>query len=168
MTVTTDEKVLAGFRLLRVYVGQQSYALVSEGDLPEGEADEREFGVAWDWTLGDGDKFSIALGVMIEPNNEAPERVEVGVVGEFAYGNATSVTLRDFVKGNGPAILFPYIRQLVTQLTTAGPVGAFYLPPINMLALLNQYSYEETTGARQLVEQNGLQPELTSGQGASS
>lgn len=151
-----EKNRLAGFRLIRIYVGRQSYALAEGGEeLPEGDTDEREFAVAWDWRLSDDDpnEFSIAIGITVQPNAEAPERVEARVVGDFLSSGVTSVSLESFVKGNGPAILFPYVRQLITQLTSSGPIGAFYLPAVNMLEVLKTYEFSESTGAKQLSRQ---------------
>jgi preprotein translocase subunit SecB len=153
----TSPKNRSGYRLSRLYYPRQSYALNDPTELPAEEGDtedsEREFSVAWDWRITGESRFSISLGILIPATRRAPELIEVGVVGDFhVIGDTPSVDIKQFVTANGPAILFPYLRQAISQLTTNGPRGSYMLPALNILEMLKDHSYDESTGAQQLAE----------------
>ncbi|HEX8271847.1 MAG TPA: protein-export chaperone SecB [Longimicrobiaceae bacterium] len=152
-----NEIPTSGFHLLRVITVHQEYTLAPEDDGEQRESANRRMTVNWDWAVSDGREFDVFLGATIEGNEDAPERVNVGLVGEFVLdGNVPSVAFRTFVQMSAPAIMFPYLRQIISDLTGRGPYGAYYLPSVNVVRLMKQYDFESTTGANQLQEE----PEL--------
>jgi preprotein translocase subunit SecB len=151
---TPREAPTSGFHLLRVIAVQQAHSIESE---ETGFPQARSFTVRWDWTVGDDRQFDVFLGVEVRPSRDAPERVVVGVVGEFQLElGVPSLSLQSFVQTAAPAILFPYVRETISSLTGRGPHGSYYLPSINVVRMMKSYDFEATSGAQELRENPDL------------
>lgn len=139
-----------GYSLESVHTVQAKYrALLDDQDLPE----ERDISFRWDWRLIGPMRFEVMLAATIGPCSTGRDEMEAYVVGTFEMtGSIQSVDLLPFVSVNGPALLMPYLRQALTALSAPGPFGPFYLPPINVMALSEQFDTDAATGARQLQE----------------
>lgn len=151
----TGQVPAAGFALERVYFVDQALRLVkSSAELPETEA-PITFG--WDWRVTGARNFEIILQIHIGATRARPEEANVVVCGAFTVsGSQPSVATLDFVKAQGPAILFPYLREGLTSLTGRGANGPHYLAPVNVLALMQNFDPESATGALQL--KSGSEP----------
>jgi len=69
--------------------------------------------------------------------------LEVSLSGRFeADATAPNMQLEEFLKVNGPAMLMPFIRELVANVTTRSRYGTVLLPAINVVELVRR---EETT-----------------------
>jgi preprotein translocase subunit SecB len=151
-----NEVPTSGFRLLRVVTIHQEYSIVS-GEEIASETEARGLTVNWDWSVSKDRQFDVFLGADLAGNQEAPETVNVGVIGEFAIaGVATSMAVRSFVQTAAPAIMFPYLRQIISDLTGRGPYGPYYLPSVNVVRMMQRYDFEATRGAHQLRENQEL------------
>lgn len=51
-----------------------------------------------------------------------------------------NMTLEKFAETSAPALLFPYIREIVNNITSRTPLPPLRLPPINVIALLKKES----------------------------
>jgi Preprotein translocase subunit SecB len=143
----------AGYFLLRVFLPMQLYHEIGPAELGEGTPDERSFGFAWDWRITGEREFQVYFALNLRGNQSVPEEVRVAAVGEFSLSTEPpSVPLSQFVHGHAPAILFPYVRQAVAQLTSAGPHGTFQMPPVNVMRLMEDHPYEESSGAADLAK----------------
>lgn len=93
--------------------------------------------IGWDWTCLDRPtRFEVVVAFDQEPTLERPEPLHVKVVAQFRItGEPTSVQTEEFALRNATALLIPYARQAVTQLTANGPFGARLLQPINVAAV---------------------------------
>jgi preprotein translocase subunit SecB len=61
------------------------------------------------------------------------------MVGVFACINgAENMELSDFSKTNAPALILPYIRELVTTTTIRAGLNPVVFPPINVVSLLGE------------------------------
>ena len=74
-------------------------------------------------------------------NSKDPEesklfKLEVSVFGLFEEMPNSPLTIRQFAEIQAPALLFPYLREAVTTITSKSPIGPVILPPINVSALL--------------------------------
>lgn len=152
---TPNEIPTSGFHLLRVVTIYQEYQLSDEDSAPEGEG--RKFVVNWDWRVAEDRQFDVFLSADLGGNKEAPETVSIGIVGEFlVQGSVPSMNFRNFVQTAAPAILFPYLRQIISELTGRGPHGPYYLPSVNVVRMMKEYDFEATSGAKQLREDREL------------
>lgn len=144
----------AGYRVERVYVGEQSYKVLDDAELElmeETEGDERSIRFGWDWRPVAARRFEVALEIITEAKPDSAERAQVRVMGIFEAGpGEPAVPFADFIRINAPAILFPFAREVISAMTGRGPFGAFHIDPVNVPALLSEVDLEETTGARYL------------------
>lgn len=103
----------------------------------------------WDWRWNDHERFEVGL-LLGAPSTEArPERLEVAASAAFrVVGEAQTVSVEAFAHSHAPALLFPYIRQVVDDLTSRSPLGRVLLPPTNVLALMQKFSADEATGVK--------------------
>lgn len=73
-----------------------------------------------------------------------PFELDVAITGEFTYKPDEDETDRGFeqlLKVNGSAILFPYLRALISQLTNmSNEFPALTLPTINLAAYFSEQS----------------------------
>lgn len=140
----------AGYRIDGVYVAEQHYEPVPKDALRLGEAeDDRKVRVAWDWRPLGPRRFEVMLELRLEAVVQAPEAARARVIGIFeAVGDMASVPLRDFVRFNAPAILFPFGREVISAMTGRGPSGAFHLHPVNIRSIFEQVDMAATSGAQ--------------------
>jgi preprotein translocase subunit SecB len=95
----------------------------------------------------------VMINAIVTPDQRhKPYRIELEVAGEFLLLSGREEHLTEFCKTNGPVILFPYIRQLVDQLTADGRFGRVRLDPINLQAAL---------GGTPWTQEPPLQPRTT-------
>lgn len=73
--------------------------------------------------------------------NEEKEvlKLESTFVGLFSINKENeNMDMERYLKNNSPALMFPYIREHISAITQKSGVGPVLLPPINILALINQ------------------------------
>lgn len=59
-------------------------------------------------------------------------KIRVKMVGIFqVVGESQIKDLESFGRINGASIIFPYIREHITNITQKGGMGAIFLPPVN-------------------------------------
>lgn len=92
-------------------------------------------------THEDGNKTAlVTLRVKIFEDamkNNYPFSMSVELVGEFAFENADNINLK-LLEQNAIAILFPYVRAIISTYTAAANVQPLILPTINVVALMNE------------------------------
>ena len=60
-------------------------------------------------------------------------------VGMFSVdGDSANLPMDDFLKYNAPAIMFPFVREHVSSITTKAGIPTVLLPPMNIVAMINQ------------------------------
>lgn len=113
-----------------VPVSLEIQAVFSQGETPEGRA------VA-----------EVHLHVNLEPDPSLqPYHLKVSVTGVFAALEGVGAEdFKLFCRHSTPAILWPYIRQLVSALTADARYGPLRLDPVNVAGMLNQAKEEQLT-----------------------
>lgn len=85
-----------------------------------------------------GNKANVQLEYHVAP--EAPIKLDVIIVGQFVFNSEedkTNTGFEKYLKTNAVAILFPYLRQVVTTLTaTSNIMQPIILPTVNISQLL--------------------------------
>ena len=72
--------------------------------------------------------------------------IEVEQAGIFFIKNIPEEHMSQVLAVNCPSIVFPYTRQIMSQLTVDGGFMPFLMEPVNFQALLDQ-SLQETSEA---------------------
>jgi preprotein translocase subunit SecB len=61
------------------------------------------------------------------------------VVGIFStIKGKENMLLEKFAKTNAPALLIPYAREIINDITSKSPLPTLIMPPINVIALLKK------------------------------
>ncbi len=89
----------------------------------------------------DGKSGLVRLRVSTIPENRPFYVFDVALVGLVAVEKAApNMPLEQYVGTSGSALLYPFVRQLVADLTGRGRYGPVWLNPINLIA---KFSGEE-------------------------
>ena len=59
--------------------------------------------------------------------------VKIKMIGVFEKQGQTDLSIDDFARINAPAIIYPYIREHLSSLTTKAAVGTILLAPYNFI-----------------------------------
>jgi preprotein translocase subunit SecB len=107
--------------------------------------------------LQDG-QFEVTVQFGLDPSAARPEEIRVTMNGRFApVGDRQEVSLESFAQFHAPAILMPFVREVVSGLTARGFFGALVLPPINVQSLMErQIAQAATANLRELNASNAL------------
>ncbi len=88
----------------------------------------------------DNDEAKVTLTFVLE--NELPFNIKVTLEGRFKYNaseDEANIGLDELLKKNATAILFPYLRAIVSQLTSMGnEYQPLLIPAMNIGALLDE------------------------------
>jgi len=87
----------------------------------------------------------VELMVAIEPEEgRQPYRAKVTYLARFRFGDLPEgLTQETLIRRNAAAMLLPFVRQTIADLTGRGSAGPVLLPPINVVALLSQSEPED-------------------------
>lgn len=82
------------------------------------------------------------LGLQLElfrdaEENDYPFNFKIEIIGMFEIEADTEQERMNYAEKNAVAILFPYVRALITTFTSASNVQPIILPPINVVSYLN-------------------------------
>ncbi|MCF7222856.1 protein-export chaperone SecB [Marilutibacter chinensis] len=96
--------------------------------------------------------FEVVLGITLtcKIGEKSVYLAEVKQAGVFGVAGFDPQTLDGLLGSHCPSILYPYARQLISDLIQAGGFPPFYLQPVNFDAL-----YAEGLRQRQAQQQNG-------------
>lgn len=80
----------------------------------------------------------VEITVTAEVNEKPAYIVEVKQAGVFAITGMEQTEIDQLLGAYCPNLLFPYIREVISNLTSKGSFPPFYLQPINFDALFQQ------------------------------
>lgn len=103
-------------------------------------------------------RSNILIGVRLgyENTNSLPFKVEAVVKGYFELETEESNDINSIYKfylQNGTAILYPYLRAIVTTLTGTGNYQAIILPTVNFYKLIESSDLKEVTLPDEIYEE---------------
>ena len=100
----------------------------------------RRFAAAAEVGRLDGDLFEVILGVTLTCtlNDKTVYLAEVEQAGIFGLTGFDERTLDMMLGTYCPNVLFPYVRQSISELITNGGFPPFYMQPINFEALYGE------------------------------
>ncbi|MCT6514739.1 protein-export chaperone SecB [Bacillus subtilis] len=97
----------------------------------------------------DASNFNIVLGVKVGGEESAlPFEAEVIVKGFFTFNSDESIDyeiddLQKFTLVNGSAILFPYLRSILTDITSKSNHNPVILPTINFTKFIKEKDLDD-------------------------
>lgn len=98
---------------------------------------------------GDG-PVAVEFSLTVQHDRDAgqPYNVEVVYVGRFGIGDLPEgLTRENFARTNAAAIMFPFVRATIADITMRGSVGPLVLPPVNVVAMLQESRREDEVPA---------------------
>ena len=141
--MTTPSTIESGYVIESLVFPMQVVSVAAPGE----DADVQW---GWDWRWIAHDRFEVGLLFGAPALEGRPERIEVAVSATIrVVGESQTVPVIAFAYSHAPALLFPYVRQVVDELTSRSPHGRVLLPPTNVLALMSKFDASESTGAKQ-------------------
>ena len=91
--------------------------------------------------------LTIEATVNITDENSKSFSLTATVVGLFsAVAGQENMALEDFAKVNGPAMLLPYVREIVANTTLRSGLRPVMIPPFNLQALAESKPAETAKG----------------------
>lgn len=96
----------------------------------------------------DDSEIKVFLDIIIGSldSQDVPFEAACTIVGDFVYhaeANTTRVNVKDLLENNAVAILYPYARNLISQLTqNSNEYPGYVLPTINVAELLKKQNNE--------------------------
>lgn len=123
-----NEKIeKARFRFVEYLFQETSIKLTGE-DI----GDDVEFGIEPNGIFEEDNKmFILTLNVLVKDKKSSLE-VKMTVTGKFEYETNDIQELVPYLGFNAPAIMFPYIRAYITNITALGGISPIILPTLNM------------------------------------
>ena len=136
--------------LQSVYLKDCSYESPNGPRLPNNQAWEPKFQLNMN-TLGDElapDVREVLLTITLESKqgDSTLYLVEVKQAGVFAIGGASPEDMKRLIGSFCPSVLFPYAREVISDLITKGGFPNFLLPLVNFDALFAQASEQPQPG----------------------
>lgn len=117
----------ARFRFVEYLFKETSIKLTGE-DI----SDDVEFGIEPNGIFEEDNKmFILTLNVLVKDKKSSLE-VKMTVIGKFKYETNDIQELVPYLGFNAPAIIFPYIRAYITNITALGGMSPIILPTLNM------------------------------------
>jgi preprotein translocase subunit SecB len=139
--------------LQSVYLKDSSYESPNGPRLPNNQAWEPKFQLSMNTSTEEiaGDVREVLLTITLEAKQGEATLylVEVKQAGIFTITGASVEDLKRLIGSFCPSVLFPYAREVVSDLITKGGFPNFLLPLVNFDALFAQAS--ETPPAQGLV-----------------
>lgn len=81
------------------------------------------------------DKKIFILSLETSINDKDIFKVDLEAEAQFEYDDAFGESLEKFLTTNAPALLFPYIRAYISNITALSGIPPVVLPTINMAGL---------------------------------
>jgi preprotein translocase subunit secB len=102
-------------RLTRKTIGKD----IQVGISPEGKLNEKD------------KSFTLTLNVVVR-DDKKNLNISLSIDGVFEYDTDSMQELLPFICNNAPAILFPYIRAYISNITALGGISPIILPTLNL------------------------------------
>ncbi len=81
---------------------------------------------------------SVILTYHASLHGEKLVEAKIEMVGEFQYAENAELSVETFGRVNGPAIIFPYIREHLSNMSLKAGIPPIFLPPINFVRLAEE------------------------------
>jgi len=136
-----DESKQPGIRFDNILLGRLNFdrkpTIVSNPEL------DVHFSVNKSFT-NDKRRLTIELSVILTEKKGDSFKIECAMVGIFSIvADQENMSLEEFSEVNGPALMLPYIREVIANITMRSGIKPVILPPLNVKSVV-QSSKEVT------------------------
>lgn len=103
----------------------------------------------YNWDKKDDKKCvsELITSLVLKSDEKEVLKLESTFVGTFSIINdSENMSIEEYTKGYSPALMLPYIREHISSITQKAGVKPVLLPPINILALINEPKANEEKG----------------------
>jgi len=80
--------------------------------------------------------------VLMKHGEDVVLKLETNFVGFFSIKGDQNMDMEKYLKTNSAALMFPFVREHIATITQKAGVGPVLLPPINIIAMINQGKIE--------------------------
>ncbi|WP_353462663.1 protein-export chaperone SecB [Mammaliicoccus sciuri] len=110
---------MAGLSFINYVVDEMYYKTNSSFELPEGESIKINEEFRAEIVISSKSDAVVAIQCTLEEDKKIPFSFDVKIVGYFEYNSeeADDIEFQDFLKANAVAILYPYLREVISNLT---------------------------------------------------
>ena len=129
METTTSSE--SGFQIQNLILVESSFSRIN--NVIFGESVTNNFNINIEVSVN-GKVVTVAEEATLEQKVQDIEQVKIKVkmIGIFeCVGDSPLTNLDEFGRINGAAIIFPYIREHITNISLKSGIGAIILPPVN-------------------------------------
>lgn len=125
--MSNNNIVRASFRFIEYLVTETNIRLTGKNI-----GENVQFEIEPEGTFNKEDKkFILTLRVLIKDEEKNLE-LEMSLEGIFEYEADDMKELKPFIGMNAPAILFPYIRAYISNITALGGIAPIIIPTLNV------------------------------------
>lgn len=123
-----DKSKQPGINFVRVFLSRLNY------ELPQVKPKE------FDYNLSFSDTYKIEEKTLILTLTvQLYDRFQLELTGIFeTIEGEENLDLEQFAKVNAPALLMPFAREVISNITSRTPLPHLLLPPINVIAIKNK------------------------------
>jgi preprotein translocase subunit SecB len=144
----TDERA---FQLLRIYTKDVSYESPNAPDIFRSNwQPQHELNLNTKINKLEEDSYEVVLSVTVTTKMEDKTAfiVEVHQAGVFGVKGFPEAELRPLLGAYCPNVLFPFAREVVSDLVTKGSFPQLVLQPVNFEALFAQHQQQQAAEAK--------------------
>jgi preprotein translocase subunit SecB len=141
----------SGYAITRVY----STHLEMHAQEPSEDATRHDaVGFGWDWRwIEERRAFEVRISLVVEPSAHRHQYAAANTIGQFRLvDEAPAIPIEEFARLQAVAILLPYARQFLTELTGNSLHGPYYLPSLNVHQLMEGFDPAKATAANQVTQ----------------
>lgn len=139
----------ATFGFAGLVVSRLLFQELPKSELAEGESPSHALNATVNIAYGiddSGSRAEVRFAISMDPDpREKPYHIELEVVGQFTQKTGSQDAFKAFCQLDAPAILFPYVREIVHRVTQDGRHGAIRMDPINIRRILKKETKASST-----------------------
>jgi len=133
-----DKQILSSFRFEDYKINNINYVLNEEYEATE--AIETEYGLGLGIKISSDCKqaeINLEMDIFSAVDKPSPYKLKISILGWFSTDDIIKESdFIDFCKINATAILYPYLRSAVTDITKVGNIQPLVLPLVNIYRLI--------------------------------
>ncbi|MEL6695961.1 MAG: protein-export chaperone SecB [Bacteroidota bacterium] len=135
----------SGLTLHKIHLAHSRFQYLANQDYWEKQFNSIKIGIELD-KQPENAKLSCKLlisVIAIDENENEVAAIDVAMRGVFTFEEYAPVDLETFGNINAPAILYPFIREHITNISRKGDIKEILLPPINFVRMFQRKSGEQ-------------------------